>query len=157
MKRVSIFGATGSIGQNTIDLISRDPESYDVVALSGGKNVSQLADDARKLGADVAVTSEPALLPELRERLSGSGVEAAAGPEALVEAARRPADWVMSAIVGAAGLQPDPSSRSRPMRSIEFPLHFIPFCFLLSQRVRNNNSEPSTEEYMMYPRMHNAC
>ena len=106
MKRVSIFGATGSIGQNTIDLISRDPESYDVVALSGGKNVSQLADDARKLGADVAVTSEPALLPELRERLSGSGVEAAAGPEALVEAARRPADWVMSGIVGAAGLPP---------------------------------------------------
>lgn len=106
MRKVSIFGATGSIGQNTIDLIARDPESYDVVALTGGRNIAQLAEDARRLGADVAVTAHDALLPDLRAALEGSGVEAAAGGEAIVEAADRPADWVMSAIVGAAGLKP---------------------------------------------------
>ncbi|UYV39392.1 1-deoxy-D-xylulose-5-phosphate reductoisomerase [Rhodobacteraceae bacterium D3-12] len=106
MRRVSIFGATGSIGQSTIDLIARAPEAYDVVALSGGRNIEQLAADARRLGADLAVTAHEALLGELRDALAGSGVEAAAGEAALVEAAARPADWVMSAIVGAAGLKP---------------------------------------------------
>ncbi|SDC16460.1 1-deoxy-D-xylulose-5-phosphate reductoisomerase [Ruegeria marina] len=106
MRRVSIFGATGSIGQNTIDLIARDPDAYDVVALSGGANIAQLAQDARRLGADVAVTAFPEKLYDLRAALAGSGVEAAAGPVALVEAAARPADWVMSSIVGAAGLAP---------------------------------------------------
>ncbi|MBN9886400.1 1-deoxy-D-xylulose-5-phosphate reductoisomerase [Salipiger abyssi] len=106
MRRISIFGATGSIGQSTIDLIARDPDFYRIVALTGGRNVAQLADDARKLNAEIAVTAEVALLPELRERLAGSGVEAAAGEAALIEAAKRPADWVMSAIVGAAGLPP---------------------------------------------------
>ncbi|PSL17401.1 1-deoxy-D-xylulose-5-phosphate reductoisomerase [Shimia abyssi] len=106
MRRVSIFGATGSIGQNTIDLIARDAEAYDVVALSGGQNVAQLAADARRLQADVAVTADETRLPELRAALAGSGVEAAAGRRALLEAASRPADWVMSAIVGAAGLEP---------------------------------------------------
>ncbi|WP_226621511.1 1-deoxy-D-xylulose-5-phosphate reductoisomerase [Alloyangia pacifica] len=106
MRRISIFGATGSIGQNTLDLIARDPETYHVVALTGGKNVAQLAKDAWKFGAELAVTADPALLPELRARLAGSSVEAAAGPEAIVEAASRQADWVMSAIVGAAGLAP---------------------------------------------------
>ncbi|GAA6165120.1 1-deoxy-D-xylulose-5-phosphate reductoisomerase [Pelagimonas sp. KU-00592-HH] len=106
MRKVSIFGATGSIGQNTIDLIARDPESYDVVALTGGRNIAQLAEDARRLEADVAVTAHDALLPDLRAALEGSGVEAAAGGEAIAEAADRPADWVMSAIVGAAGLRP---------------------------------------------------
>ncbi len=106
VRRVSIFGATGSIGQNTIDLIARDADSYDVVALTGSGNIEQLATDARRLNADLAVTADEARLEELRERLQGSGVEAAAGQGALVEAACRPADWVMSAIVGAAGLQP---------------------------------------------------
>ncbi|SHG23260.1 1-deoxy-D-xylulose-5-phosphate reductoisomerase [Cognatishimia maritima] len=106
MKRVSIFGATGSIGQSTIDLIKRDAGAYDVVALSGGANVAQLAEDARALAADVAVTAYPDKLDELRAALAGSGVVAAAGTEALIEAAERPADWVMSAIVGAAGLTP---------------------------------------------------
>lgn len=106
MRRVSIFGATGSIGQNTIDLIKRAREEYDVVALSGARNIAQLARDARDLNAKIAITADPALLPDLRDALKGSGVEAAAGPEALVEAASRPADWVMSAIVGAAGLAP---------------------------------------------------
>ena len=106
MRRVSIFGATGSIGQNTIDLISRAPEEYRVVALTGGRNVTRLAEDARRLGAELAVVSDEALLPDLRAALAGSGVEAAAGRTALLEAADRPADWVMSAIVGAAGLEP---------------------------------------------------
>ncbi|MEL7097768.1 MAG: 1-deoxy-D-xylulose-5-phosphate reductoisomerase [Pseudomonadota bacterium] len=106
MRRVSIFGATGSIGQNTIDLIARAPQDYDVVALTGAGNIAQLAADARRLGAEVAVTAHDHLLDDLRAALAGSGVEAAAGSQALAEAAARPADWVMSAIVGAAGLRP---------------------------------------------------
>ncbi len=105
-RRVSIFGATGSVGQNTIDLIARDREAYDIIALTGGTNVEQLAADARRLGAQVAVTAFEDRLGELRDALAGSGVEAAAGETALIEAADRRADWVMSAIVGAAGLAP---------------------------------------------------
>ena len=106
MKRVSVFGATGSIGQNTLDLIARAPSDYHVVALTGGRNIAQLAADARRLGAEVAVTAHDDLLDELRAALAGSGVQAAAGQAALIEAAARPADWTMSAIVGAAGLAP---------------------------------------------------
>lgn len=106
MKRVTVFGATGSIGQNTLDLIAREPAEYQVVALTGGRNVAQLAADARRLGAELAVTAHDDLLGELREALAGSGVQAAAGKAALIEAAARPADWTMSAIVGAAGLAP---------------------------------------------------
>ncbi|WGH78745.1 1-deoxy-D-xylulose-5-phosphate reductoisomerase [Jannaschia ovalis] len=105
-RRVSVFGATGSIGQNTLDLIGRDPEAYEVVVLTGGANIACLAEDARRLGAALAVTAYEERLPELRAALAGSGVEAAAGQGALEEAADRPADWVMSAIVGAAGLVP---------------------------------------------------
>lgn len=106
MRKVSIFGATGSIGQNTIDLIARDPGAYDVVALTGGGNITQLAQDAKRLGADIAVTAFEDRLDDLRAALAGSGVQAAAGQAALIEAAARTADWVMSAIVGAAGLAP---------------------------------------------------
>ncbi|MCV2892147.1 1-deoxy-D-xylulose-5-phosphate reductoisomerase [Lentibacter sp. XHP0401] len=106
MRRISIFGATGSIGQSTLDLIGRAPEAYEVVALTGGANVAQLAADAKRFSAQVAVIADEALLPELRAALEGSGTEAAAGQAALIEAAARPADWVMSAIVGAAGLEP---------------------------------------------------
>ena len=104
--RVSIFGATGSIGQNTIDLIARDVDAYDVVALTGSSNIAQLAADAIRFKADIAITADETRLEDLRAALAGSGVEAAAGQAALTEAASRPADWVMSAIVGAAGLQP---------------------------------------------------
>jgi 1-deoxy-D-xylulose-5-phosphate reductoisomerase len=106
MKRVSILGATGSIGQSTIDLIRRAPERFGVVALTGGRNIERLARDAVALQAEVAVTAHDDLLEPLRAALSGSGVDAAAGEQALIEAAARPADWVMSAIVGAAGLRP---------------------------------------------------
>ena len=105
-RRVSIFGATGSIGQNTIDLIAREPDAYDVVALTGAGNIAQLAADAIRLNADLAVTADEARLDGLRTALAGSGIMAAAGQGALIEAAQRPVDWVMSAIVGAAGLQP---------------------------------------------------
>ncbi|MFC6687459.1 1-deoxy-D-xylulose-5-phosphate reductoisomerase [Jhaorihella thermophila] len=106
MRKVTILGATGSIGQNTIDLIRRDAGAYDVVALTGGANIARLAADARALGADIAVTAHEDRLDDLRDALAGSGVEAAAGAKAIREAAARPADWVMSAIVGAAGLAP---------------------------------------------------
>ena len=105
-RRVTILGATGSVGQSTIDLIARDPEAYAVVALTGASNVGRLAEDARRLRAEVAVTADADRLDDLRAALAGSGVEAAAGPEAVLEAADRPADWTMSAIVGAAGLAP---------------------------------------------------
>ncbi len=106
MRRVSVFGATGSIGQNTLDLIARDSTDYDIVALTGGANIAKLAEDAKRLRADIAVTAFDDKLDTLKAALAGSGIEAAAGQAALVEAADRPADWVMSAIVGAAGLAP---------------------------------------------------
>jgi len=106
MKRVTILGATGSIGQNTLDLIRRAPDAFEVVALTGGRNIAQLAADAREFRAGLAVTAHDDLLDDLRAALDGSGIEAASGAQALIEAAARPADWVMSAIVGAAGLPP---------------------------------------------------
>ncbi|MDO6455749.1 1-deoxy-D-xylulose-5-phosphate reductoisomerase [Celeribacter halophilus] len=106
MRRISIFGATGSIGQSTIDLIRRDRAAYDVVALTGGGNIDLLAKDAIELGAHVAVTAYEDRLGDLKAALSGSGVQAAAGAQALLEAADREADWIMSAIVGSAGLAP---------------------------------------------------
>lgn len=105
-RRISVFGATGSIGQNTLDLIRRDGEATRVVALTGGRNIERLAADARVFGAEIAVTCFDECLSDLRAALSGSGIEVAAGAAAIVEAAERPADWIMSAIVGAAGLAP---------------------------------------------------
>ncbi|MFV2003463.1 MAG: 1-deoxy-D-xylulose-5-phosphate reductoisomerase, partial [Paracoccaceae bacterium] len=104
--RISVFGATGSIGQNTLDLIRRRRDDFEVVALSGGRNVAQLAADAREFDARVAVTAHDAHLGELRARLDGTPTEAMAGAAALLEAAARPADWIMSAIVGVSGLAP---------------------------------------------------
>ncbi|MDH3263444.1 MAG: 1-deoxy-D-xylulose-5-phosphate reductoisomerase [Paracoccaceae bacterium] len=108
MRRISIFGSTGSIGENTVDLLLRQGgrEAYEVVALTGGRNVARLAEQAKALGARLAVTCHDDCFAALREALAGSGVEAAAGEAALIEAADRPADWIMSAIVGAAGLAP---------------------------------------------------
>ena len=108
MRRISIFGATGSIGQSSYDLITRagGAEAFETVALTGGRNVALLAQMARALRAKVAVTAHEDCLADLRAALAGSGVEAAAGQAAITDAARRPADWVMSAIVGNAGLAP---------------------------------------------------
>jgi len=106
LRSVSILGATGSIGQNTIDLIARAPGAFAVQALTGAGNIARLAADAIRLRAAVAVTSRDDLYPALQQALAGSGVQAAAGAAAVAEAASRPADWTMSAIVGAAGLAP---------------------------------------------------
>lgn len=106
MRRISIFGATGSIGASTFDLIARDPAAYHTVALTGGRNVAELARMARVLRAEIAVTAYDDCLDDLRAALSGSGVQAAAGAAAILDAAMRPTDWVMSAIVGNAGLAP---------------------------------------------------
>ena len=108
MRRVSLFGATGSIGEQTVDLLQRagGADAVQVVALTGGRNLARLAAMARDLRAELAVCADPADLADLRDLLAGSGVAVAAGPQAIAEAADRPADWVMSAIVGAAGLVP---------------------------------------------------
>ena len=108
MRSVSVFGATGSIGESTFDLLMGQggPAAYRTVALTGGRNIARLAEMARTLGAEIAVTAYDDCLPDLRDALSGSGVVAAAGAAAIAEAAARPADWTMSAIVGAAGLVP---------------------------------------------------
>ncbi|MCC5983899.1 MAG: 1-deoxy-D-xylulose-5-phosphate reductoisomerase [Rhodobacteraceae bacterium] len=105
MRRVSVFGATGSIGESTFDLLRRR-DDIATVALSGGRNVARLAEQARALRAEIAVTAFDDCYPALKDALAGSGIEAAAGTAAVIDAAERPADWVMSAIVGAAGLAP---------------------------------------------------
>ena len=105
-RKVSILGATGSIGTSTLDLIERSPERFEVVALTAGSNTAALADAARRTGAALAVIADPERLPELEARLAGTDCRAAAGPEGLVEAAAGGADWVMAAIVGCTGLLP---------------------------------------------------
>jgi 1-deoxy-D-xylulose-5-phosphate reductoisomerase len=105
-RRVSILGATGSIGASTIDLLRSEPSRYGVEAVTANHNAQALAALARSLGARFAVVADPERYGELKQALAGSGVEAGAGPQALVEAAQRPADWVMAAITGASGLAP---------------------------------------------------
>jgi 1-deoxy-D-xylulose-5-phosphate reductoisomerase len=104
-RRVTILGSTGSIGCSTIDLIERQPGAFAVEALTARGNVKKLAEQALRLRPQLAVVADPAKYQELKRELAGSNIAVAAGPEALVEAAQRPADWVMSAIVGAAGLK----------------------------------------------------
>ena len=106
LKRVSIFGATGSIGQNTLDLIGRDPERFQVDTLTGGHQVDQLAQDAKKYGARMVVTAYADHYQALKSALSGTDIQVGAGASAMKEAASRPVDMAMSAIVGAAGLEP---------------------------------------------------
>ena len=105
-RSVSIFGSTGSIGVNTLDLISAAPEKFTVEVLSANENVTLLATQARQFGAKRAVIANEAKYAELKLLLSGSAIEAAAGRDALIEAASCKVDWVMLGIVGAAGLAP---------------------------------------------------
>ena len=105
-RTISILGATGSVGSSTLDLVERHPERFEVMALTAAKNVASLADAARRTSAKLAVIGDERLLPELREQLAGSGCRAAAGREALIEAAAGEAELVMAAIVGCAGLEP---------------------------------------------------
>ncbi len=105
-KRLTILGSTGSIGQSTLDIVRRHPERFTIEALVANANIGRLAADAREFGARVAVTADESLLEPLREALAGSGIAAAAGEAAVLEAAARPVDMVMAAIVGVAGLKP---------------------------------------------------
>jgi len=105
-KKISILGATGSIGRSTLDLVERVPERFEVVALSAQRNVEELAIAARRTGARLAVVADPQRFTDLEELLDGSGCRAAAGADALEEAAAGEADWIMAAIVGCAGLLP---------------------------------------------------
>src|SRR5579864_889379 len=103
-RRVSILGSTGSIGRSTVDLLLRNRDEFTVEALTANRNAVLLAEQARQLNARFAAVADPAEYDALKEALSGSGIEVGCGTEALVEAAERPADWVMAGIVGAAGL-----------------------------------------------------
>jgi 1-deoxy-D-xylulose-5-phosphate reductoisomerase len=105
-RSVTVLGATGSIGASTIDLLKRNRARYRVEALSAKRNAGLLAQAARAVGARFAAVADPQAYRELKEGLAGSGIEAAAGEAALLEAAQRPADWVMAAISGSTGLKP---------------------------------------------------
>jgi len=106
MKRrtVTVLGSTGSVGTSTVDLLAANPDRYCIRALVGGRNAKLLAEQARLLATQLAVIADPSCLPELESHLAGSGIDTAAGPEAVVQAASLPADWTMAAITGAAGL-----------------------------------------------------
>jgi 1-deoxy-D-xylulose-5-phosphate reductoisomerase len=112
-KTISILGATGSIGSSTADLLRRDPASYAVEAVTANRDAAALAQLARELGARFAAVADKNAYAQLKSALAGSGIEAAAGPEALVEAAQRPAEWVMAAITGAASLAPTLAAAER--------------------------------------------
>jgi 1-deoxy-D-xylulose-5-phosphate reductoisomerase len=105
-RRVTILGSTGSIGHSTIDLLLRNRDEFSVEAVTANSNAPLLAEQARKLGASFAAVADDAAYGALKDALSGSGIEAASGRAALVEAAERPADMVMAGIVGSAGLGP---------------------------------------------------
>lgn len=106
IRRVSVLGATGSIGTSTLDLLSREPGRYRIVALTANANVDELVELALTHKPELAVIGEAAHYEALKSALAGTGIAVAAGAAGLIEAASRPADWIMSAIVGAAGLKP---------------------------------------------------
>jgi 1-deoxy-D-xylulose-5-phosphate reductoisomerase len=105
-RTVSILGSTGSVGESTLDLLEQAGADVEMIALTGGRNVARLAEQAKRWRPRQVVIEDESLLPELRERLNGSNIGAAAGASAISEAAAMGADWVMSAIVGSAGLAP---------------------------------------------------
>jgi 1-deoxy-D-xylulose-5-phosphate reductoisomerase len=105
-RRITIFGATGSVGRSTLDLIEREPDRFEVVALTANSDVAALADAALRTRARRAVIADASRHGALKELLAGSGIETAAGAGAVAEAATMGADWTMAAIVGSAGLQP---------------------------------------------------
>ena len=106
VRTVTVLGATGSIGDSTMDLLRGAPGRYRVEALTANSNVDALAKLAREFNARFAAVADPARLGALKEALAGSGIECGAGESAIIEAASRPADWLMAAVSGAAGLKP---------------------------------------------------
>jgi 1-deoxy-D-xylulose-5-phosphate reductoisomerase len=105
-RSVTVLGATGSIGDSTMDLLRASPDRYQVEALTANSNVAALAKLAQEFDARFAAIADPNLLEDLRDALAGTGTECGAGESAVIEAASRPADWVMAAVSGAAGLKP---------------------------------------------------
>jgi 1-deoxy-D-xylulose-5-phosphate reductoisomerase len=105
-RKISVLGSTGSVGVSTLDLFEQAKAEVEIVALTAGRNVALLAEQALRWRPQIAVIADEALLPALRERLTGTGIKAAAGAAAVAEAAAMDAQWVMSAIVGFAGLAP---------------------------------------------------
>jgi 1-deoxy-D-xylulose-5-phosphate reductoisomerase len=106
VRTVTVLGATGSIGDSTMDLLRGAPDQYRVEALTANSNVAGLAKLAREFGAQFAAVADPARLGELKDALAGSGIACGAGESAIIEAASRPTDWLMAAVSGAAGLKP---------------------------------------------------
>jgi len=105
-RKVTILGATGSIGESTLDLIGRSPDQFDVVALTAGSNAEKLAELAIRHRASHAALADERQYSRLKELLAGTGIAVSAGQGAVCEAAVQPADWIMAAIVGAAGMRP---------------------------------------------------
>ena len=105
-RKVTVLGSTGSVGVSTLELFEQAGEAVEPVALVAGRNADKLAEQALRWRPQIAVVQDDAVYPRLRERLAGSGIEVAAGEAAVVEAAGRETQWVMSAIVGFAGLAP---------------------------------------------------
>jgi 1-deoxy-D-xylulose-5-phosphate reductoisomerase len=105
-RSVTVLGSTGSVGCSTVDLLLQNRDRFEVEALTANRNVARLAEQARRLRPRMAAIADPSLGPALAEALAGTGIETGAGPAAVAEAAARPAEWVMGAIVGAAGLAP---------------------------------------------------
>src|SRR6185369_16676917 len=105
-RKIAILGATGSIGQSTLDLVERNPDRFAVTAVTAASNVEALADIARRTGARLAVVADESRYQALAELLAGTDCRAAAGEGALIEAAAGDADLVIAAIVGCAGLRP---------------------------------------------------
>src|SRR5580658_1107989 len=112
-RTVTLLGATGSIGASTADLLRRDSGRYRIEAVTAHREAAALARLARELNARFAAVGDESAYGELKAALSGTGIEAAAGPAAMVEAAQRPADWVMAAITGAASLAPTLAAAER--------------------------------------------
>src|SRR5258707_1349442 len=115
---ITLLGATGSVGTSTIDLVRAQRDRFRVEAVTAQRNAGALAKLARDLRAKFAVVADPDCYEELDDALAGSGIEAAAGEDAIVEAAQRPAGWVMASITGAAGVWPPPPAAcgARPPR-----------------------------------------
>lgn len=105
-RTLSIFGATGSVGLSTLDLVRQHRDRYHVVALTANGQAAELAELAKEFDAEIAVVADEAAYPALKDALSGTSIKTAAGPAALIEAAQMGADWTMAAIVGCAGLPP---------------------------------------------------
>ena len=106
-KRITVLGSTGSIGKNTLDIVERAPEgTYDVVALTANRSAETLAEQALKFRSEFVALADESQAGVLREKLSGSGIEIGVGAGAVVEAAKRAADFTMAAIIGSAGLEP---------------------------------------------------